>query len=136
MRPVASSSEIPLYLPRHTFAFLLLLAPLAALAQAQETPGLDLSEPPRTPPQQRPARTDGTPAAGAQPRAAEPAPIAQGEADVALADRVKAVQRKGFLKRHRFELGVDFPISVNDPFYEKLGVGGKLAYNFEDSFAV
>ena len=64
------------------------------------------------------------------------APLAPGEADVAFADRVKAVQRKGFLKRHRFEIGLDLPASLNDPFYEKVGVGGRIAYNFEDSFAV
>ncbi len=62
--------------------------------------------------------------------------MAQGEADVALADRVKAVQRKGFLKRNRFELGLDLPVSINDPFYEKLGAGGHIGYNLEDSFAV
>lgn len=128
-----------MYLPRHTFAFLLLLAPLAALAQAQEAPGLDLSEPPKTHSQQPPpARGQGAPATPgtAQPSGAEPSPMAQGEADVALADRVKAVQRKGFLKRHRFQLGLDLPISINDPFYEKLGVGGTIGYNLEDAFAV
>lgn len=55
---------------------------------------------------------------------------------MAIGDRVKAVQRKGFLKAHRWELGAFFPATVNDAFYEKLGAGGKLAYNFEDSFAL
>jgi outer membrane beta-barrel protein len=55
---------------------------------------------------------------------------------VALGDRVKAVQRKGFLKRHRLELGLSFPGTVNDAFYEKVGVGAKVAYNFADSFAL
>jgi outer membrane beta-barrel protein len=95
-----------------------------ALGQGQETPGIDLSDPARGGRDRR-----------AAPAAAE-APIAPGEADVALGDRVKAVQRKGFLKRGRFELGLALPATVNDAFYEKIGVGGKLAYNFEDSFAL
>ena len=137
-------SEIPLYLPRHTSAFLLLLAPLVALAQAPEQPGLDLTRPPRAPSQPaapatpRDAASDApsVKSAAAAAAGAQPAPLAPGEEDVAFADRVKAVQRKGFLKRHRFEVGLDLPASLNDPFYEKLGVGGKLAYDIEDSFAV
>ncbi len=123
---------------------LLLLAPLAALSQAQEEPGLDLSEPP--PSQTRPEKAPlPPPPPGAKPGDAgsakpatprEEAPLAPGERDVALGDRVKAVQLKGFLKRRRLELGLNFPGTVNDAFYEKLGVGGKLAYNFEDSFAL
>ena len=133
------NGEIILNLSRHTYASLLLLfAPMVALAQGKEEPGLDLSEPP--PAQTRPAERPPTPAPeGATPRASgtrEGAPIAPGEADVALQDRVKAVQRKGFLKQHRFELGVYFPATINDAFYEKLGVGGKVAYNVADSFAV
>jgi outer membrane beta-barrel protein len=128
---VSLTAGIRLELPRHTFAFLALLAaPLAALAQAQEAPGLDLSQPP-PPESARPAdQAPRTP-----PEKVE-APLAAGERDVALGDRVKAVQRKGFMKAHRLELGVAFPFTVNDAFYEKLGVSGKLAYNFEDSFAL
>ena len=122
----------------HTFALLLLLAPADALAQSQEEPGIDLSEP-STP---RPGDERASPAErakkerGKPERARDEAPLAPGERDVALGDRVKAVQRKGFLKRGRLELGVDLPGTVNDAFYEKIGVGGKLAYNFEDSFAL
>ncbi len=122
----------------HTFALLLLLAPAGALAQSQEEPGIDLSEP-STP---RPGDERASPAErakkerGKPERARDEAPLAPGERDVALGDRVKAVQRKGFLKRGRLELGVDLPGTVNDAFYEKIGVGGKLAYNFEDSFAL
>ena len=68
--------------------------------------------------------------------AKELGPVAPGESDVALADRVKAVQRKGFLERGRLELGLSLPGSINDAFYEKVGVGGKLAYHFADSFAL
>jgi outer membrane beta-barrel protein len=49
---------------------------------------------------------------------------------------VKAVQRKGFLKRHRWELGLELPVSLNDPFYQKVGVGGRLAYNVDETFAL
>ncbi len=66
----------------------------------------------------------------------ERAPIAPGESDVALGDRVKAVQLKGFLKQHRLELGLAVPATINDGFYEKVGIGGKLGYNLADSFAV
>jgi len=125
-------------LPRHTLAFLALLAaPLAAQGQS-EAPGLDLSQPPES---ARPAdEAPRTPPAGADrarsSKTEAEAPLAAGERDVALGDRVKAVQRKGFMKAHRFELGVLFPGTVNDAFYEKLGLGGKVAYNFEDSFAL
>lgn len=64
------------------------------------------------------------------------APISAGERDVAIGDRVKAVQRKGFMKAHRLEVGLSVPATLNDAFYEKIGVGGKVAYNFEDSFAL
>ncbi len=112
---------------------------MVALAQGKEEPGLDLSEPPPSP--TRPAEPPpAPPPAGAKPRgdegASEAAPIAPGEADVALQDRVKAVQRKGFLKEHRLELGAYFPLTINDAFYEKLGIGGKLAYDVTDTFAL
>ncbi len=135
-----TGSEIALDIPRHTLtSLLLLLAPLVAGAQSQEEPGLDLTPPP--PREERPSdeATPRPPPEGAKPRprgAEEAAPIAPGERDVALGDRVKAVQRKGFMKRHRFEVGLDLPATINDAFYEKVGVGGKLAYNFADSFAL
>lgn len=49
---------------------------------------------------------------------------------------MKAVQLKGFLKERRFEIGVSVPGTLNDAFYEKVGLGAKLAYNLADSFAV
>ncbi len=110
--------------------------PLLAGAQAPDEPGLDLSQPSAT---QGRAGTDRSapPGANAAPRGpTADAPLAPGERDVALGDRVKAVQRKGFLRRHRFELGVDLPATLNDAFYEKVGIGGKLGYSFADSFGV
>src|SRR5690606_1198343 len=56
--------------------------------------------------------------------------------DVSLGDRVKAVQRKHFLKRQRFELMPTFAVSLNDPFYTKVGGGLSLTYHFADSFGV
>jgi len=111
-------------------------APAAALAQL---PGVDLSEDePKKPEQARPAPTPapkGTPAP-APGGVLGPALGAPGERDAALADRVKAVQRKGFLKRKRFELALDVPATLNDAFYQKFGVGGRLAYHLQDSFAL
>jgi outer membrane beta-barrel protein len=139
-----SKGEIILDLSRHTFASLLLLflAPLTASAQGSEEPGLDLTEPPAARPQRPtdapplPPPPAGTTAKARDAAPNEAPPIAPGEADVALGDRVKAVQLKGFLKRHRLEVGLSFPGTINDAFYEKLGVGAKVAYDLEDSFAL
>lgn len=130
---------------RNLLAIGWLLAALPALAQ--EVPGLDLSAPPPPAP---PPKTGDTmelqpldlskPAAQPKPapKAAEAkAPVEPfGEKDVALGDRVKAVQRKGFLKRGRFEVAPIFAVTVNDAFYQKFGGGLRLAYNFHDSFAL
>jgi outer membrane beta-barrel protein len=141
MRDGRPHREITLDLPRHTSALIILLLPLGAVAQ-EEAPGVDLSTPPaserkkeQAPLPPPPAGTQRRPSDQAQPND-RAQPIAQGESDVALDDRVKAVQRKGFLKRHRFELGLSVPATVNDAFFEKVGFGAKLAYNLEDSFGL
>jgi outer membrane beta-barrel protein len=130
------------------------LAAIPLAASAQELPGLDLSQPEKPPPEEprRPEpRATPTPAPGnpreepgldlAEPSRPESSPaaapvLAGGETDAALADRVKAVQRKGFLKRGRFELGASVPATVNDAFYQKVGGGARLAYHLQDSFAL
>ena len=122
-------------IPRHTFAFLLLLVPLGGAAQ-QEQPGIDLTEPPPSAKKPKDVPLPPPPPGTTGAKKQDAQPLAPGESDVALGDRVKAVQRKGFLKRHRFEAGVLIPATINDAFYEKIGIGGKLAYNFEDSFAL
>jgi outer membrane beta-barrel protein len=104
-------------------------------------PGIDLTtpEPPPKPKSSEPAQGSakpGSPGSNDAKSRDDAAPMAPGESDVALEDRVKAVQRKGFLKRHRFEVGAQLPGSINDAFYEKIGGTLKLAYNFEDSFAL
>jgi outer membrane beta-barrel protein len=121
-----------------------LILALAAPASAQDLPGLDLSAPPR-PADREPATTELPPLSlepeakkPAAPAAAEPPKSGAifGERDVALGDRVKAVQRKGFLKRGRFEVAPILALSVNDAFYQKIGGGLRLAYSLQDSFAV
>jgi outer membrane beta-barrel protein len=120
---------------------LLLAAPAAVLCQA--TPGIDLSEPPK--PEERKAEPRREPLL---PDAGKPAPAAPaegvlgpalgvpGDRDAALGDRVKAVPRRGFLKRNRLEITAGLPVSVNDAFYQKAGLSGRLAYNVQESFAV
>jgi outer membrane beta-barrel protein len=46
------------------------------------------------------------------------------------------VQRKGFIKRGRFEVAPIFSLSVNDAYYQKLGGGLRIAYSLQDSFAL
>ena len=128
-------------------AWLLAAAPAAVLPQ--EVPGIDLSQPPRpAAPHDRKSDGDEPPPdlsrPPQQPAPAAPAPekkqtkpvLPFSEKDVALGDKVKAVQRKGFMKRGRFELSPMLGLSVNDAFYQKLGVGGRIAYHLQDSFAL
>ncbi len=121
------------------------------LAWGQETPGLDLSQPPKQ--EQKPA-DDGEvlppmdlskPQGEKAPAEKAPDKTAAKEGkevvpfsgkDVALGDKVKAVQRKGFLKRGRFEVTPMLALSVNDAYYQKFGGAVRLAYNLQDSFAL
>jgi outer membrane beta-barrel protein len=138
---------------RNTIAILLLALPMAGAPQGLE--GLDFSAPrkqqqpvplpPPTDDEELPPLPGEPPAAKPAAKPAEPAKKAEGgqadllampEGDVALGDRVKAVQRKGFLKRHRFEISPLFAATVNDAFYQKVGGGLRVAYNFGDTFAL
>lgn len=56
--------------------------------------------------------------------------------DVSLSDRVKAVQRKHFLKKGRLEVVPTFAMSLNDAFYTKLGGGIAVNYHLADSIAL
>jgi outer membrane beta-barrel protein len=119
--------------------WLALALPLAAAAQ--QVPGIDLSGPPaEKPPAEAPPERTRAPVqelGTARPAdALEAAVGVPGERDAALEDRVKAVQRKGFLKRGRLQLTAFVAPTWNDAFYQKLGLGGRLAYNLRDSFAV
>jgi outer membrane beta-barrel protein len=127
----------------------LVLALSAPPAGAQEQQGLDLGAPA---PAVKPAPTTATSTATttelqglsleadkSAPAKAEPKAAGGGlfgERDVALGDRVKAVQRKGFIKRGRFEVAPLLSLSVNDAFYQKLGGGLRVAYSLQDSFAL
>lgn len=123
---------------------LLAIAWLAAAlpAIAQEAPGLDLSEPPRPKQPEQGGSTElppidlSAPPKDAAPEAAPSDGRPFTEKDVALGDKVKAVQRKGFLKRGRFEVAPMFSATVNDAFFQKFGGGLRLAYNLHDSFAI
>lgn len=133
-----------------TMALLFLAVPLAG--RGQDMPGIDLTQPgnPPAPSEKPPAEGELPPIDLSQPRPPPPQAPPGGEAkeaeappllpfsekDVALGDKVKAVQRKGFLKAHRFELAPLFSTTINDPYYLKFGPGLRLAYSFQDSFAL
>jgi outer membrane beta-barrel protein len=132
---------------RSLLAIVSLAAVLAAFPgrAAQEVPGIDLSQPPppkdgdstELPPidlSKPPEASPKVPPHEEKVEAPSGAPFS--EKDVALGDKVKAVQRKGFLKRGRFEIAPVLAITVNDAFYQKFGGGLRLAYNFHDSFAL
>lgn len=123
--------------------------PLAGLAQ--EMPGIDLSQPSAKDPSQAdkpdggelppldlssPAPPPAAAAEGKEKEAEAKAGLPFSEKDVALGDKVKAVQRKGFIKAHRFEVAPQLSLSVNDPFFQKFGGGMRVAYSFHDSFAL
>lgn len=123
---------------RNAIAILLVALPAAGMPQSLE--GLDFSAPRK---KAEPAPPTPEPDAEAPPAPTAPRKaggqadlLAMPEGDVALGDRVKAVQRKGFLKRHRFEISPLFASTVNDAFYQKVGGGLRLAYNFGDTFAL
>jgi outer membrane beta-barrel protein len=101
-----------------------------------ETPGLDLSKPAEQAPLDlsKPAEKPAGKAPEKEAKKAPPPPaLAQ---DVALGDKVKAVQKKGFLKKGRFEIAPIFALTVNDAFYQKFGGGLRLAYSLGDTFAL
>lgn len=141
---------------RTTIAIACLVASVPAFAQ--EMPGIDLTQPSApereqppaqkqpsdegelppvdlSKPQSEPARPPpATSAAKEEVKPTTGAPFS--EKDVALGDKVKAVQRKGFMKRGRFEIAPMFAATVNDAFYQKFGGGLRLAYSLQDSFAL
>lgn len=58
------------------------------------------------------------------------------EKDITQEDRVKAVQRKLYLKTHRFELTGTIGGTINDPFYLKTTETVKLSYFPADSLGI
>lgn len=53
-----------------------------------------------------------------------------------LADRIKSVQRKVFLKKNRFEIYPFFAIDLNDPFFQHYAAGLAASYHLADSFSI
>lgn len=53
-----------------------------------------------------------------------------------LADRIKSVQRKAFIKRNRHEISATLGLSLNDAFYQHFLAGGSYAYHVLDAFAL
>lgn len=51
-------------------------------------------------------------------------------------DRVKSIQRKVFLKTHRFELLPTIFVSVNDPYYSKWGGAVRGSFFLSDTVAI
>jgi hypothetical protein len=116
----------------------LCLAPVPALAQNQEL-GLDLSNPDKPQQDENSAETPAEeppplPSTEEPPAAAEP--LTPAERDVTLDDRVKSVQRKVYLKKGRFELAPFVTVSVNDPYYSKVGAAVRGAWYLADTLAI
>ncbi|MFP2910543.1 outer membrane beta-barrel domain-containing protein [Pyxidicoccus sp. 3LFB2] len=120
----------------------LCLAPTLALAQSQEGMGLDLTEESPAPSSSEetptaPPAEEATPAVAST--TAEDTPVTetlQPLTDITQEDRVKSVQRKVYRKAGRFELTPLISISVNDPFYSKVGASLRGAWYLADTLAI
>ncbi|NTX04195.1 outer membrane beta-barrel domain-containing protein [Myxococcus sp. CA051A] len=127
---------------RHTLLLALCLVPALAPAQSQEGMGLDLTE--ETQPKSEesptpPPAEEAAPAATATRPVEEEAPPPEALpplTDITQEDRVKSVQRKVYRKQGRFELTPLISVSVNDPFYSKVGVSLRGAYYLADTLAI
>lgn len=116
-----------------------------AFAQQEDTGfGLDLTEEGQKKDQEeevrketeasRPALTP--PPASDADKATAAANAMVGERDITQDDRVKAVQRKVYLRTGRFEFTPMVSASVNDPFIWKFSAAMKAGYYFADTLAV
>jgi outer membrane beta-barrel protein len=128
-------------------AFALLLIPGVAAAQADKAEkqpdkadkadsfGLDLTAPDE---KKSEAEKPATPPADEDPRKAQASreELMEGERDVTVEDRVKSVQRKLYLKKHRFELAAFGTTAVNDPYFRKYGVTLRPAWYLADTLAI
>ena len=119
-----------------------LLLPARALAQ-NEFEGLDLTDDPTKKKPDEPKPSDKSEPAstapgdtGAKGDAVKAEPASYGERDITQEDRVKSVQRKLYLKRHRLELAPYVLTTLNDPYYAKFGVALRLAYYLSDTLAI
>jgi outer membrane beta-barrel protein len=129
---------------RTCVALFAVLLPSAAIAQ--EGLGLDLTEEPRKKEEQKKEREkkeappEQTPAAGISerdhPLSTKPGEGLVVERDTTQEDRVKSVQRKVYLKKHRLELAPFVTVSLNDPYYSKVGGALRGAYYLADTLAI
>jgi len=114
---------------------ILLLWGSVAFAQ-NEFEGLDLTDEKK--PEEKPAEKKPEPAKAAPVRAPvkpkDDGPAV--ERDITQEDRVKSVQRKLYLKRKRLEIAPYFMVSINDPYYTKLGGAIRAAFYPADSLAI
>ncbi|RLB56897.1 MAG: hypothetical protein DRI34_08480 [Deltaproteobacteria bacterium] len=72
------------------------------------------------------------PARAAEEKAKAPAP----QKVEVRQDRIKAIQRKPFIKKGRWDLSPLFVLSLNDAFYQKMGGGASIAYHVADSLGI
>jgi len=118
----------------------LCLAPVPALAQNEESGmGLDLSTPDKPQQDENSAETpaeEPPPLPSTEEPSAAAEPLTPAERDVTLDDRVKSVQRKVYLKKGRFELAPLVTVSVNDPYYSKVGAAVRGAWYLADTLAI
>jgi outer membrane beta-barrel protein len=87
--------------------------------------GLDLTEEAKKP----------APATVALPTVKSDTPVLD-EQSLVEDDRVKSIQRKVFVKTHRFELLPTIFVSVNDPYYSKWGGSLRGSFFLSDTLAV
>ncbi len=88
--------------------------------------GLDLSEP----------EPDPLPEPSFEPEEPDDALAVPADRVFTAIDRVKVVQRKLIIKKGRFEVAPAFSISVNDPFFMKVGGGVSAVYWAADTLGV
>jgi outer membrane beta-barrel protein len=113
---------------------------LSAAAEAQQSP----AAPPPVPAQAPAAPGLGLDLTEDAPKTDAPVAKPHGqtevqpldEADLTQDDLVKSVQRKVFLKAHRFELAPFFFVSVNDPYYSKWGIALRGTYFLADTIGI
>lgn len=109
---------------------LLVLLCTSGAAHAQDAPG--------DAPKADTAKTDpaGDQEAQKEREEADKADEQRDERNARLADRIKSVQRKVFLKRERIELYPYVGLDLNDPFFQHFLVGASLSYHVVDSIAL
>ncbi len=120
----------------------LVVVALSAPAQAQDDPFAPA--PAEAPPAEAAPPADAAPtpatddAATETPAAGAPAAETGGEEglNLTLQDRIKAVNRKTFLKTGRFELEPFGGLTVNDAFFRRWAIGARAAYYLNDAFAI